>query len=229
MKTGLMMGILLSAAVMLAGCSGGSSDEEQGQAAGEGKTAAAPVAESTTFRKAPATEKEALIRCKAAAATLGSNLKTALKQAMREGCPVQALGVCNTEAPAIAAAIDEREGVTVGRTSLKWRNPDNAPDDWERGILEKFAADKAAGASNLDLETWTVVVGPDGGREFRYMKAILTLPLCLKCHGTDLAPEVATKLNELYPEDHATGYGLGDLRGAFTVTVAMAQPGTEGD
>lgn len=218
MKTKLMTGVLLLTALLLSGCSGG--NEGEAQPAADGRT---EVAATVAYPPRPVTEEEALLRCKATAATLGSNLKAALGQAMQDTGPVGALEVCNVQAPAIAAAIDEREGVTVGRTSLKWRNPDNKPDAWERGILEKFAADKAGGASNLDLETWAVVPGPDGGRDFRYMKAIPTLPLCLKCHGTAVAPEVAEKIRTLYPEDHATGYGLGDLRGAFTVSVAMAE------
>ncbi|PJA77081.1 hypothetical protein CO151_00600 [bacterium CG_4_9_14_3_um_filter_65_15] len=225
MKTKLMTGVLLLAALLLIGCSGGGEGDAQPAADQKTEVAATPA----VYPALPVTEDEALLRCKAAAAALGSNLKTALKQAMQDGGPVAALEVCNVQAPAIAAAIDEREGITVGRTSLKWRNPDNAPDAWERGVLEKFAADKSGGASTLDLETWAVVPGPDGGRDFRYMKAIPTLSLCLKCHGADVAPDVAEKIRTLYPADHATGYGLGDLRGAFSVSIAMAEVGDGGD
>ena len=42
--------------------------------------------------------------------------------------------------------------------------------------------------------------------------------LCLGCHGKSIAPEVKAKLAELYPEDKATGFSEGDLRGAFVVT-----------
>ena len=49
------------------------------------------------------------------------------------------------------------------------------------------------------------------------MKAIPTQPLCLACHGQEIAPPVAEKLAELYPGDKATGFEEGDLRGAFVV------------
>ena len=39
----------------------------------------------------------------------------------------------------------------------------------------------------------------------------------MNCHGTDIKPKVKEKLDELYPEDEATGFFLGDLRGAFVV------------
>ena len=37
------------------------------------------------------------------------------------------------------------------------------------------------------------------------------------CHGGTLDPEVTAKLKELYPQDAATGFKVGDLRGAFTI------------
>lgn len=40
---------------------------------------------------------------------------------------------------------------------------------------------------------------------------------CLACHGPadGLAPEIRAKLTAAYPQDPATGYALGDLRGAL--------------
>lgn len=219
MITALMMVLM----IVSAGACSRTDDGGGGGAAGDTTSVrqgeAAPAA---TPQAPPLTEDEALTRCRAAAAELGSRLKSALKAAMQDGGPVAAIAVCNEKAPEIAAGIRERDGIDAGRTSLKWRNPDNAPDAWEKGILVKFEAEKAAGASNLDLETWTVVSGDDGARTFRYMKAIPTLPLCLKCHGGNVDPEVAAKIGALYPEDHATGFGLGDLRGAFTVSLPLS-------
>ena len=42
--------------------------------------------------------------------------------------------------------------------------------------------------------------------------------MCLQCHGQSIAPDVREKLSGLYPEDKATGYREGDIRGAFVVT-----------
>ena len=60
-------------------------------------------------------------------------------------------------------------------------------------------------------------------KEFRFMKAIPPGAVCLKCHGTDLSPEVTAKMTELYPQDKATGYKEGDLRGAFVVVKQLTQ------
>ena len=53
------------------------------------------------------------------------------------------------------------------------------------------------------------------------MKAIPTAPLCLQCHGEAIAPPVAEKITKLYPEDKATGFREGDIRGAFVVTKLL--------
>jgi len=49
------------------------------------------------------------------------------------------------------------------------------------------------------------------------MKAIPTGGGCLLCHGTNLSPEIGQALADLYPEDRATGFTEGDIRGAFVV------------
>lgn len=84
-------------------------------------------------------------------------------------------------------------------------------------MLENFDRQKAAGKDITKL-AWSETVNTDDGREFRFMKAIPTGEVCLKCHGTELAPGVAQALAGLYPEDRATGYSQGDIRGAFVVT-----------
>lgn len=155
----------------------------------------------------------------AAAASLGASLKTELEAALQNGGPVAALGVCRLKAPDIAARISARSGLDVRRTSLKPRNPLNAPTAWQADVLRAFESRKVAGQDPSNLSYSALV-----GGEFRYMQAIPTGPVCLACHGEALAPEVSAKLAELYPHDRATGFRLGDLRGAFVVVKLAAAP-----
>jgi hypothetical protein len=149
------------------------------------------------------------------------DLKGRLVSALEEGGPVNAIEVCSVQAPQIAARVSRDTGWEVGRTSLKTRNPANRPDDWERAVLEQFHARKAAGEDPKQMEHHEVVEA-DGSRAFRYMKAIPTAEKpCLACHGTDIAPAVAAKLDALYPTDEARGYQAGDIRGAFTITQPL--------
>jgi len=159
--------------------------------------------------------------CRTAMDKLGDALKSALQAAMKEGGPVNALDVCNVEAVPIAETISTEEGLLVGRTALKVRNPKNAPDAWEKATLESFQQRLDAEEKLKDLDAWTVITDDAGHRTFRYMKAIGTMPLCLKCHGGRLDAEVAAKVAALYPEDQAVGFKAGDLRGAFTVRMPL--------
>ena len=147
-------------------------------------------------------------------------LKGELQAGMKEGGPVNAISVCNLSAPAIANTYSVRNGWDVGRTSLKLRNPDNAPDVWERSVLESFDERKRAGEDPMKMEQYEVV-RKDGSSEFRYMKAIPTAQLCLACHGEQLDSITRTRIEKLYPRDQALGYKQGDIRGAFTITQPL--------
>ncbi len=157
---------------------------------------------------------------RAVAGSFAAELKEALTKAMASGGPIGAVDVCKEMAPQIAARASEKTGWDVARTSLKPRNPANAPDGWEAETLQAFAARKAAGEDPAKLEAWAIA--EDGGRkQFRYMKAIPTASMCLACHATDIEPELRAHLDTLYPEDAAVGYREGDIRGAFTITQPM--------
>jgi len=148
-------------------------------------------------------------------------LKKELQSSMQEGGPVNAVSVCNLTAPAIANTYSVRNGWEVGRTSLKLRNPNNAPDAWERSVLEAFEERKLAGEDPVQME-FHEVVRVDGDKKLRYMKAIPTSRPCLACHGEALDSIVKARLEKLYPHDRALGYQEGDIRGAFTITQPLS-------
>lgn len=151
-------------------------------------------------------------------------LKGELGKSMKEGGPVATIEVCNKTAPAIAKALSEKHGMKVARTSLKTRNSANAPDAWEEQVLQKFEERQAAGEKADDMAFFEIVE-ENGQKNFRFMKAIGMPPLdkmpCLKCHGENIDPKITAKLDELYPEDKARGYKVGQIRGAFTITKPL--------
>ncbi|MCU7845580.1 MAG: DUF3365 domain-containing protein [Candidatus Thiodiazotropha sp. (ex Monitilora ramsayi)] len=144
------------------------------------------------------------------------DLKGELVKGMKQHGPVKTIATCNTVAPSLAEAHSQMSGWQVGRTSLKVRNADNAPDAWETAVLNEFEARKAAGEDPMKIVK-AEVVEEKGRKVFRMMKAIPTAEVCTKCHGSDIAQPVTAKLDELYPNDQARGYKVGDLRGAFTL------------
>lgn len=150
-----------------------------------------------------------------------TTLKGELQAGMKSGGPVHAVEVCNVKAPAIAADASKISGWEVGRTSLKLRNPDNAPDPWERKVLEWFETLREEGQDPATME-YAEVRDTANGRVFRYMKAIPQGEVCMVCHGGEsVPPEVEAKIAQLYPEDEARGFAQGDIRGAFTLSTYM--------
>ncbi|MCP3969399.1 MAG: DUF3365 domain-containing protein [Rhodobacteraceae bacterium] len=153
----------------------------------------------------------------------GGALKAELVAAMQEGGPVNAISVCNERAPEIAGAISGSSAWSVGRSSHKLRNPDNAADAFTAAAIEEFLVRQAAGEKAADLAK-VAIVEEDGAQVFRMVKAIPTGEVCLNCHGGDNVTEpVVGKLAELYPADAARGFSAGEMRGVFTLSKVLAE------
>lgn len=145
-------------------------------------------------------------------------LQGELMKGMKAGGPAGAISVCSIEAPAIGKRVSrkaEAEGWAVSRTALRVRNPSNRPSDWQTKGLNEIARRIAAGESPEKVD-WR---GKAEGK-FVYMKPIMMGDLCLTCHGPreSIPVEVTNELVRLYPKDEATGFSVGELRGAMIVT-----------
>ena len=153
--------------------------------------------------------------------SFGKTLKGALVGAMNKGGPNNALHVCNVQAPQIASSISMKSGWTVARSSHKLRNPANQADDFTRAAIEDFLARQAKGEKpNTMIKT--AIVEENGKKVFRMVKAIPTKDVCLKCHGGNtVKPEVLKNIKELYPQDQATGFQPGEMRGVFTLSKKL--------
>jgi hypothetical protein len=111
-------------------------------------------------------------------------------------------------------------GVEIRRISLKYRNPKDRPDEWEEARLREWEKLAAAGKLPASAEE---TVSENGRKYYRYLRPIKVEGMCLVCHGSgdQVPPEVREVLAERYARDKAIGYKAGDLRGAFSVTVAL--------
>ncbi|AWI76688.1 hypothetical protein CEW83_16925 [Parazoarcus communis] len=181
-------------------------------------SALVPVLLTLSAAHAVADETALLAEARGVASSIPPKLIAVLQGEIAKGGTEGAIGVCRDKAPQMAKAASERTGWNIRRVSLKNRNPKAVPDAWERAALEAFDRRAAAGEAPATLEKGEVVV--EGGVEsYRYMKALPTQALCLSCHGsdTDIDPAVRTKLQALYPDDKATGYTVGEIRGAMTI------------
>lgn len=148
-----------------------------------------------------------------------TELKGELESALRKGRSVQAISICHEVAPALAERYSIPPGVEVGRTSSRCRNPDNRPDSWEKKGLENLEKRRQQGEILAGMEYWEEV--EEGGKtSFRYLRAIPVGARCLRCHGEKIGSKLQKALQRIYPADQAVGYRLGELRGAFTITLS---------
>ncbi len=136
-------------------------------------------------------------------------LMGALSKAMADGGPEAAIDVCRTEAPAIAAAASGAD-IEIGRTSHRLRNPANAPRPWMEPLLAAYVADPA------NAKPRAVRLGKD---RIGYVEPIRVKGMCLACHGQDVSASILERVRAHYPEDAATGFADGDLRGMFWVEL----------
>ncbi|WP_321370444.1 DUF3365 domain-containing protein [uncultured Draconibacterium sp.] len=137
-------------------------------------------------------------------------------KAIQTGGPEYAVEFCNLEAESIVDSLNGEFDCNISRVSAKNRNPNNAlQTEQEKQMWQLFAEQPLAD---------TLV---ESGNNLIYYKPIRTgMPACLKCHGntsTDINAATKAKLEELYPDDLATGYQLNDFRGLWKVEFAKAK------
>jgi hypothetical protein len=156
-----------------------------------------PVSESDMARAAGALQ------------PLKRELRTALIGALEEGGPERAIEVCQLRAPEISRLTSTGDAV-LGRTSHRVRNPENAPEAWMSVFLEEYLV-------NPDDNEPRAVRLASG--EVGYVEPIRMKGICMLCHGDRIKPGVNARLQALYPEDEATGFKKGELRGMFWVKL----------
>jgi hypothetical protein len=169
----------------------------------------------------PQAVEEAVTRIAEPAVTaLRAGLSQRLMAALQAGGAEGAIDVCAVEAvpltDSIAAAAGP--GITLERTSTRLRNPRNAPDSLETEALRWFETELRAGREPTRL------LQTEGSAGYRYYAPLRVMALCLDCHGSaaSLTPAVRRTLERRYPDDRATGYSEGDLRGLVRVSIPAA-------
>jgi hypothetical protein len=126
--------------------------------------------------------------------------------------------------PGWGKEISDAAKFDFSRTSLTPRNPDNVADAWEQRKMEEFSFLMDAGLDPSTLEAAEIV---QEGEEkvFRWLRPIVMTEACLVCHGETLDPRIKLLLGQEYPDDGATGYGEGQLGGAYSVRKVLSVGG----
>lgn len=145
-----------------------------------------------------------------------SELKGALSTALTEAGPVGAVGVCHSAAPAIAEDLSRESGLEISRIARKNRNEGNALSEELKPLYAQLEA------TPMEEDAPASVHAQIDGREV-FMRAIpMQEQPCSVCHGVDISPEVEAAIAKDYPDDRATGFKPGELRGAFLVRSSQA-------
>lgn len=183
-----------------------------------GQSADRPTGESSAAFATAAPSPEAFARARGVADALGKDLQSRLFAALDSGGPAHAITYCADSAQALSAR-HTAEGVYIRRVSLRVRNPTNRPDSAEERDLRRLDSLKAAGA--LPGEVARMGRLSTGEPVVEYLRPIVVQERCLACHGArdQLAAPVRRLIADRYPDDQATGYQAGDLRGMISVRV----------
>ncbi|HLE08003.1 MAG TPA: DUF3365 domain-containing protein [Thermodesulfobacteriota bacterium] len=170
-------------------------------------------------------EEEAIGKSREIAKNLSNELQDALAAAFGQGDFLKGIEACSTTAQKITRDFQDTTGYYIRRVSLRYRNQSNSPDPYEKEVLNEFERLGKAGNITEDHEDYKVTF-EEGARYIRYLKPIITKELCLSCHGgeDDIPDSVKRFIQTVYPQDMATGYKAGDVRGAISIRIPVTYP-----
>ena len=145
------------------------------------------------------------------ASTSFISLSSALTKAKEKGGLKNALAYCNEKALPLTDSLSKVYQVDIKRTSLKYRNPNNKPSKKEEQILNQYKLAKDNG------QILQAIIDNEGGVNTFYAPIIIQ-DACLKCHGQKSEITIIKTIEDLYPNDLATDYSRGDLRGMWCIS-----------
>jgi hypothetical protein len=198
----------LTGALLLTGCEPGRQEPAREEAP--------VVVEAVEAGAVPAADLE---RARQTATALSQDLAGLVFSTLEAQGPAAAVRVCSEVAEERTAA-HAADGVYVRRVSERLRNPRNAPDAQEEAALREMRRLDAEGSLPPELLR---VISRGDEQWLHLVRPIRVQQPCLTCHGpVEAIPgDVRQILAERYPDDQATGYAAGDLRGAVSVRVPM--------
>lgn len=141
-----------------------------------------------------------------------------LKTAMKGGGVEAAVGFCNAAALPLTDSLSKKHGAVIKRTSLKLRNPQNAPDSMELKMLKIYLQ-----MSRMRNPVMVPKILEKNEDEIQFFAPIVIKnETCLKCHGIigqTMKEEDYAIIKKHYPNDEAIDYRMGKFRGMWSITL----------
>lgn len=156
-----------------------------------------------------------LIRGREIAGKAKLALKIELSKSVKKNGLANSISFCNQRAIEITDSIALEEQVMIKRLAKKNRNSYNEMSENESNLYKSFVIE------SLTSNWIQAQVGWDEMGRPVYYNPIVTEVLCLNCHGkpgTEINPEVAEKIAQVYPDDKAINFEVGQLRGMWAIT-----------
>lgn len=156
----------------------------------------------------------------------GTALVLEVRRVLANTAPSMAIGKLHLKEYKPPAAVPGQPVVaSVHRTSLRLRNPANAPDAADQAALELIQKQLNDGdeVANVLVQR---VTQTGQTPEWRVYRPLVTLKQCLDCHGPpgSLAPGVPDTLKVFYPTDTAVDFRTGSWRGLIRVSIPDSVP-----
>lgn len=141
-----------------------------------------------------------------------------LKTAMKAGGVEAAVGFCNAVARPLTDSLSTQHGALIKRTSLKLRNPQNAPDSMELKMLKIYLQ-----MSRMRNPIMVPKILEKNKNEMQFFAPIIIKSeTCLKCHGIigqTMKEEDYAIIKQHYPDDEAIDYRMDKFRGMWSITL----------
>jgi len=163
-----------------------------------------------------AVKEKYLIKGREIATATQAELLKVVQGAITSGGPGYAVEYCNIEALDLKDSLSIVHNCTIRRLSTKYRNPADKPvTEIEIEQLKSYEMLHRKG------ESLTPSVQIVGNEVEYYQPIMIGSGACLLCHGdpaTQIAGETLSIIQQLYPNDLATGYAMNDFHGLWKIT-----------
>jgi len=147
------------------------------------------------------------------AQSTGKLLTAKVKTTIKAQGPFQAINFCNVNAYPLTDSLSGFYGVDIKRIAVKYRNPENKANEHETLIINNYMAQTQKGEALKPI----VEKNDDG---VYFYAPIKVKHACLTCHGavgSEIPDTLFNHIKELYPNDLATAFKEGDLRGIWSI------------
>ena len=169
---------------------------------------------STLLIASPSSQEQIALKGNQISSALLQKLGGELKNQMQTAGVMGALHFCSQNALTLTEQVAKESKTSIKRISINYRNPVNKANAEETTLLQEW---EKLVKNGQPLPSHKVVTISENSAMF-YKPIVINNEACLKCHG-NVEGDLAKVIKATYPEDRATGYKMGDLRGMIAVTI----------